>query len=268
MKRFKNNFLTIISIFTLTLLCISMAYSAGNSQKAQDILKKATKKYGNFFKKDSKELQNFAAELSIKGGGMVPMGGSGMPLDIDAKVELYVAQPKNMYLNISGSLGNATIVVTGEEKQTATILLPSTKQYAVMDVPENPITQIDEEDPEQEPFDIEKLPEDVILEYEGMHNTKLGKAHKIIVKSKDNTNEGSVAVYILDKKWDPARFEINDPEKGTLSIEVNKWKVNEKISKDTFELKTSGYTLVPEKQILGVIMMQVMNAMMQQTPVE
>ena len=141
MKKLAKNLLTTLLVFALTASLVS-AVSAASSDKAKEIIEKVAKKYGDMLKKDGKDMKSFEAKISIKGGGQVPMGeGGGMPLSVDAAIEIYVAKPHNLYLEISGNLGNAIVVVGGKDKVTATIMLTGTKQYATMDVPDSAIKE-------------------------------------------------------------------------------------------------------------------------------
>lgn len=264
MMKFTKNILAIFLIFVLSASFVSVVYSEESSEKAKQILENTYKKYSDLVKKDAKGLKSIAAKVSIKGSGQMPMGGSGsMPLDIDATVELYAAQPHDLNLEISGNLGNAKIVVSGKDKMTATIMLPVTKQFATMDLPQRISQQLQKDDP-QKPDKMEDLWKEAILTYDGMQNMKVGKAHKITIKPKDPAEKGFVTVFILDDKWDPARLEVNDPEGGKLIVEVEKLEPNVNIPDKKFVPDTAGYTQIPNQQIMGVIMMQIMTSMMQQ----
>ncbi len=267
MKKLAKNLLTTLLVFALTASLISAVYSQESSEKAKQILEKTVKKYSDILKKSSDDMKSFATKLSIKGGGQVPMGDAGgMPLGIDIAIEIYVAKPHNLYLDLSGNLGNITVVVGGKEKVTATIMLSSTKQFATMDVPIEAIKKIQEEaeedDPEK-PERMEELWEALILGYEGTENVKAGKAHKITVKSRDPAEKGSVIVYILDGKWDPVRVEVVS-EEANASMEFDKLEINANIPDERFVPNTAGYTPISEKDLKTALMMQLMTAMMQQ----
>ena len=167
MKKLAKNLLTTLLVFAITASLISAVYSQESSEKAKQILEKTVKKY--MIKKSSEDMKSFAAKLSIKGGGQVPMGeAGGMPLSVDAVIEIYVAKPHNLYLDLSGNLVNATVVVGGEEKVTATIMLTGTKQFATMDIPDNAIKEFQkEESAPVESGKMEEFFEEVILSYEG-----------------------------------------------------------------------------------------------------
>lgn len=264
MKKLAKNLLTTLLVFALTASLISAVYSQESSDKAKQILEKTVKKYTDMIK-ESGDMKSFAAKLSIKGGGQIPMGG-GMPLGVDIAIEIYVAKPHNLYLDLSGNLGNATVVVGGKEEITATIMLSGTKQFATMAVPIEAIKKIqeeaDEEDPEK-PEKMEELWEALILGYEGTENVKAGKAHKITITPRDSAEKGSIIVYILDGKWDPARIEIVS-EKANGIIEFDMLEINAKISDDRFVPNTAGYTPISEKDLKTALMMLLMTAMMQQ----
>lgn len=274
MKKFAMNFLT---VFLAVMLITSCAKSSDNPKDPKDpkqILEKTVEKYRELAKKDGKGVKSMEAKVSIKGGGQLPMGDSGsMPLDIDAIVEIYVSQPHNLYLDISGNLGNAKFIVSGKEKPTATIMLPATKQFATMDVPDQIKKQIDKaQEPEevdsQEPDSMEDLWKQVILEYDGTENLKIGKAHKIMIKPKDPAEKSFLTVYILDGKWDPARLEITEEEGSNLLIEFEKLELDAKIPDEKFVPDTEGYTEVTQQTIFGSIMMQIMSSMMQKSTEE
>lgn len=256
--------LTFFLAFALIAFCVSVVYSQESSEKARQILDKTVEKYGDLLKKDSKDLKSIAAKVSVKGGGQLPMGGAGdMPVSLDMAVTIYAARPKRLYLDISGNLGEARIIVAGEEKLTTTIILPGTKQFAAIEVPEQIIQDMEKDDP-QEPHRLEEFWGKVVLLYEGTQDLKAGKAHKIIVKPKDPSEKGVATVHILDGKWDPARFEINNPEEGGgIIVEFEKLELNVDIPDERFVPDTAGYTQVTEQQLMGVIMMQVMAATMQ-----
>jgi len=265
MKNFPKSLLAIFLVFALAVSCISAVYSQESSEEAKQILEKTFQKYRDLFRKDGKGLNSIEAQISIKGGGQMPMGGSdSMPLDVDATVEIYAARPHQLYLSISGNLGNAKIAVAGKEKVTATIVLPSTKQFAVIDVPEKTIQRMEKDDP-QEPDRMEEFWKEVIVVHEGTQTTEAGKAHKITAKPKDPSEETFITAYILDNKWDPVRLEVNDPEEGSkLVIEFGNLELNIDIPDERFVLDTKGYTQVSDKDLTTAIMMQIMTAVMQQ----
>jgi len=264
MKESIRNLLTVFLIFVMTTSCITVVCLQESSDKARQILEKTYEKYSDLLKEDGTGLESIAAKISIKGGGQVPVGDSGsMPMEIDAAVEIYVSKPKNLYLGISGSLGNATLVVSGKEKVVTTIILPSVKQFAIIDMPPTVIEQTQKYSSEEKPEEVEKALDDAILTYEGLQNTKMGKAHRIAIKAKDTTKKGSITIYILDGKWDPVGVEINDPDSGAVAIEFQKLELNTKIPDSRFVPDTKGYTKIETEQLLGAIMMQVMGSMMQ-----
>ena len=265
MKNFAKNLLTIFLVFVLAASCVSVVYSQESSEKAKQILEKTYRKYSDLLKKDGEGLKSVAAKISIKGSGQMPMGDSGsMPLDVDATVEIYFARPHYLHLGISGNLGNFKIVVAGKEKVTATIILPGTEQFATIDVPQQVIQEMQKDEP-QKPDRMEEFWKKVVLAYEGTQSTKAGKAHKITIKPKDPSEKSFVTAYILDDKWNPARFEINDPEEGSkLVIEFEKLELNINIPDERFVQDTEGHTQISDKDLTAAIMMQIMAAVMQQ----
>lgn len=273
MKRLAMNFLTVLLAVMLITSCARSSDNPKDPKDPKQILEKTVEKYRELVKKDGKGVKSMEAKVSIKGGGQLPMGDSGsMPLDVDAIVEVYVSQPHNLYIDISGNLGNAKFIVSGKEKPTATIMLPSTKQFATIDVPEQIKEQIDKaqepkEDP-QEPDPMEEFWKKAILEYDGTENLKIGKAHKIIIKPKDPTEKGYLTAYILDGKWDPARLEVTEEGGSNIVIEFEKLELNAKIPDEKFVPDTEGYTEVTQQTIVGSIMMQVMSSMMQKSTEE
>ena len=264
MKRFAKSLLAIFSVFVLTAFFASVLYSQESTERAKQILEMTYQKYKNLLKEDGEGLKSIAATVSIKGGGQMPMGDSGsMPMDIDAVVELYAVRPRHLYVDISANLGNAKIIVAGKEKVTATILLPSTKQFTAIDVPQKYIEKTQGDEPEK-PDRMEELLKEAILAYEGTHETKAGKAHKIVINPRDPKEKGSVAVYILDDRWDPVRFEASDPEGGGVVVNFEKLELNVDIPDERFVPATEGYTQISKEQLTTVLMMQLMAVMMQQ----
>jgi len=267
MKKLAKNLLTTLLVFTLTASLTSAVYSQESSEKAKQILEKTAKKYTDMIKESSEDMKSFAAKLSIKGGGQVPMGEAGaMPLGVDIAIEIYVAKPHNLYLDLSGNLGNATVVVGGKEEVTATIMLSGTKQFATMPVPIDAIKKIqeeaDEEDPER-PEKMEKFWEALSLSYEGTEKVKAGTVHKIVIDPQDSSGKAAITVYILDGKWDPVRIEVVSEEANAI-IEFEKLEINANIPDERFVPNTAGYTPISEKDLKTALMMQLMTAMMQQ----
>ena len=262
MGKFVRSLSTVTLAFVLIAFCTSAVYSQESSEKAKQILEKTFNKYMDLIKKDGKGVKSVAAKLSLKGGGQFPMGDNAMPLELDVTLEIYVQRPNDFYISIAGNVGNATIIITGDEKKTATIMFPSTKQFATVDVPDDMFGQQPEGEEEtgEEPK-IEELWEKAIVTYEGTEDTKLGKAHKIILKPKDDSEEGIVTIHILDGKWDPARFELSKTDEVSLVVEIEKLEVNANISGKQFVPDTEGYTEVTQDQLMVLVMMQVMGAM-------
>ena len=263
MKTFVRRFSALAVVLILAAFCASVVCVAAPDEKAKEILEKTYKKYTDLLKKSGNDIKSMAAKITIKGAGELPMGndGGGMPMNVNAALELYFAQPRNLYVGLTGNLGNATVIVAGEVKKVATIMLPGTRQFAKIDVPEEVMTDMDET--AEEPPPAEEVFKDANLTYDGTAETKLGKAHKIKVQPNDPEEEGSVTVYILDGKWDPVRVDISAEEKANLVIEFEKLEINEKISANQFVPDTEGYTEISKDELGTVITMQVMGAMMQ-----
>ena len=264
MKTFVGHFSAFLVVLILAAFCASVVCVAASDKKAEEILRKTYEKYTDLLKKSGNDIKSVAAKITIKGGGELPMGdsGGGMPLNLDATLELYFAQPRNLYVGLTGNLGNAIAIVTGEAKKVATIILPGTKQFAKIDVPEEVMEDMDEASEEPPPAD--EVFKDANLTYDGTAETKLGKAHKIKVQSNNpESEEGTVTVYILDGKWDPVRVDISAEEKANLVIEFEKLEINEKISGNQFVPNTQGYAEISQDELVTVIGMQIMGAMMQ-----
>lgn len=265
MKKIARCFSTITLILALTAFCASVVCAAGSTEEAKQILEKTAKKYDDLLKKDGKEIKSVVAKISIVGGGQLPMDDAGgMPLDVNLGLELYFKRPYNLYLELAGNLGNIKLVVTGEEKKTATVILPTTNQFAIIDVPEEIAEKIQTNDVEsEEPGKIEELWEKAEIIYQGTEKLKAGKAHKITLKSKNPADKEMATVFILDKKWDPVRIEISDGEEGKVTINIEKLELNAKVPDKQFVPNTTGYAEVSQDQLVTVLMMQVMGAMMQ-----
>ncbi len=143
-------------------------------------------------------------------------------------------------------------------------MLTDTKQFATLDIPEGALGQPAEDEGEtEETPKIEELWEQAIVTYDGTEDTKLGKAHKIILKPKDPAEDTIVTVHILDGKWDPARLEFSKAEEVSLVVEIDKLEINAKIPGSKFVPNTEGYTGVTQEQLWNILMMQAMGAMMQ-----
>ena len=185
MRKFAKSLSIITLALMLTTFCVSAVYLEESSEEAKQILEKTFNKYMDLIKKDGTGVKSVAARLSLKGGGQVPMGDDTMPLDLDVVLEIYAERPRNLYISLVGNLGNAAIVVSGEKKQV-TVLLPNTKQFATLDVPEDTFDVEPEAEgaPEEMPR-IEELWKQVIVTYAGTEETKIGKAHKIELKPRD-----------------------------------------------------------------------------------
>jgi len=240
------------------MLIASCAFSQQASEKAKQIMERTLQKYSALFKEDGKGIKSMASRLSIKGGGQMKMGSSGsMPLDIDMAIDIYAAQPQRLRFDISGNLGNAQLIVIGNKPiLTATMILPITKQFTTLSL-SGKLTEPMLTD------NREAVWKGTILTYIGMENLKEGKAHKINLRSTKPSDKSSVTVYVLDKKWDPIRFDINDPKSGNYTIEVEKLELNVSIPGEKFEPDIKGYTRISTQQLGTVIMMQIMAATMQ-----
>ena len=246
----------------LTAFWVSTAFSQESDAKAKEIVEKTFNKYLNLIKKEGNDVTSMAAKLLIKGGGMVPMGDNAMPMNLNVVLEIYVEKPRNFSASLVGNLGNAAVVMEGEKKKL-TVLLPNTKQFAVIDVPDSAFEDIEKEvdNPEEEP-NLDELWKNTVAKYAGTEDTKLGKAHKLVFTPKDTSEEGTLTIHILDGKWDPARVEFSQGEDTNVVIEIDKLDVNGKIPADKFVPHTEGFTEVTQDQLTTLIMMQVMGAMM------
>lgn len=262
MRKLTRHLSTIMVIFVLTIFCASVIHAA-SPDKARDILGKTYDKYSGLLKKDGKKIESVAAKIKVKGGGELPMGDGGAPLNIDAVLEVYFKQPHNLYLALSGNLGSAIFIVSGEDKKVGTVILPTTNQFARIDIPEEVMEKTEVEEDEEMPK-IDDLLKDAELSYEGTEKLELGKAHKIKISSKDPKDEGSATVYILDKKWDPVQIDVKGDE-GGVSIDFGEVKINSKVSKKQFIPDTAKLSEITQDQLTTVIMMQIMGAMMQQS---
>ena len=266
MRRFWRKLSTFFFVAAIAALCASIVCAEDSAEKAREVLENVAEKYRNLLEKDGAGLKSLAAKVSVKGGGQMPMGASGgtMPLELDLSIELYVVQPGNLYLDISGNLGSAAVVLGGEERKTATIILPHAKQFATVDLPENFMQPAQEGDPEEP--DEEDFWEKVVLAYEGKQSMEAGAAHKINIKPKDSTDaseESSITVYILDGKWDPVRLEANSPEGDGAVIDFEKLELNAQIPDERFVADTGEYAMVPGRELLSTVLMQIMSTMMQ-----
>jgi outer membrane lipoprotein-sorting protein len=260
-----RSLMVILLIFAFATSCVK---SSNNSpEKAKEVMEKSFKKYEGLVDKSGKNFNSVAIKAAIKGNGELPAGGtdSKMPINIDAVVELYFVKPGNIYIDISGNIGNAKIIASDKEKNMATLILPGMKQFAIIDLPKQIIQETQEKKP-NEPDRSEKFFQTTVLEYLGTEKTKSGKAHKILVKNKDPKDTSTITAYILDRKWDPARFDINNPDGGAIVIDFDKLELNAKVPDSRFVPDTAGYTKVNNQQITAAIMMQLMSSMMQQKP--
>lgn len=264
---------SLFTIYLLAAMVIMMTASCsksdevGTPEKAKQILEKSFQKYSELTKKEGRDVRSVVAKAIIKGRGQLPLGGGSgnMPMNVDAAVEIYAAKPRNLYLDISGNLGNAKIIIVEkEQKATVTVILPATKQFAIMDMPEQVVKKTQPEGAQKPETDqFEEFLKQASLEYGGTEGTKAGKAHKIIIRSNKPEDKGVVTAYILDRKWDPQRIEIASGEGGLVTVEFEKLELNVDIPDKKFVPDTQGYTQVNNQQLMSVIMMQLMAGMMQ-----
>ena len=157
-------------------------------------------------------------------------------------------------------------MVGGEEKVTATVILKGTNQFAVIDIPQDALKDIQKEEEVVDVGETERMEEfwkSVTVGYEGTENLKAGKAHKITLKPNDPEEKGSAIIHILDGKGDPARIEVV-AEEGNAVIEFDMLEVNKDIPADKFVPQTAGMTPISQKDLTTALMMQLMTAMMQQ----
>ena len=229
-------------------------------------MEKSFQKYENLTKEEGANIKSVAAKVTIKGIGEFPAGGAGgtMPINLDAVVEIAFKNPGNYFFDVSGNLGNAKVFSTEKEKGTATIILPGTRQFAVIKMPQQ-ITNQTQEKPE-EPSKMDQFFNTMELQHLGMEKTKAGQAHKILIKNKDPKEKATITAYILDGKWDPARFDINSEgqEGNAIVVEFEKLEWNRNIPDNKFVPDTSEYVKVTDQQITAAVMMQIMTSMMQQ----
>jgi len=257
MKIMRKSAKFLLATILLSMFLTSIAYSEESSAKAKSILEKTFSKYDALFSEDMKGVNSAVVKINIKGEGSInSQSGSTPPLLLDAKIELYVAQPNKMFLNVTGNLGNLQVVVPDKKPMTATTILPTTKQFAIMPISQKTLGGI-------QPQGREKFWVETTVLYGGMQTINEKQAHKIILKSNNPKQKENVFLYILDKKWDPVRLEIKDPNGGNMVVDFEELKLNVPIPPDTFEPKTSGYTQVSKEQFTGIIMMQIMTSAMQ-----
>ena len=257
----------VISIVVLVLGTVTLAYplDEASSAKAREILEKVLLKYDGLFRDDGKGIKSVASRLSIKGDMSTKAGNTGSNmLNIDVSVELYASQPNSYYMNVSGNLGNLLIVIPDKKPLMATLVLPNTRQFATMNFPEKNARSFEKLQSER---DRNQMWKDLILEYEGIQDMKSGKAHRIKVRSKKPSNKQITTFYILDKRWDPVRIEMDDPTRARFVIDIDKLEFNGKIPAEQFTTETKGYTKITQQQVTAALMMQIMSAAMQYKPI-
>ena len=257
MQIIRKSLIFIIIAVWLTALLASVCYSKDSSSKAKSILEKTFKKYDALFSEELKGVNSAIVKMSIKGEGRLnSKSTTSPPLLLDAKIDLYVVQPNKMFLDVTGNLGNIQIVIPGKMPMTATTILPVTKQFATMAIPQKTFRGL-------QPKDRERFWVETNVTYGGMQTMNQRQVHKIIMKPTNPKQKGTTVVYILDKIWDPIRYEIIDPVGGNTVVDFEEIRFNVKIPPDKFEPKTSGYTQVTKEQFTGLVMMQMMTLTMQ-----
>ena len=269
--KFASAFFTILFVISAAASCGGASKKSDTPKSAREILEKTYKKYSKLVEKDGDGIHSLEAKISIKGAAEIPTPGSStMPLDVDLMLELFVKNPQKVYLDVSGNIGSARLIVPGndnkDKKSRGALMLPNTKQFAYFDVPDKVMEKIEEPKPEQkeEAKQERDIWENAILEYDGTQNMKAGKAHKIIIKSKDPSEKNHVIAYILDGKWDPVRLEVvGESGNSALVIDFEKLVPNARIPDSKFVLDPQGYTEVTQQQISTLVMMQIMASMMQ-----
>jgi outer membrane lipoprotein-sorting protein len=266
-----KKYLYIISILIIISALMSITIQSGYSQvppqKAKMVLDKFFQKYDALFKDGMKGVNSAVCKMSIKGAGRIGttkqsgnMQGNP-PLILDAKMELYVAQPNRMFFNIIGNLGNVSIVIPDKKPLTATALFPVTKQFASFPVSEKIFGGI-------KPYNRDKFWQETVLTYGGLQTTKQGKAHKIIMKSTKPSIKETTTVYILDNKWDPVRLEVNDPVGGNTTVDIEQIMLNTTIPPEKFVPNIKGFAQVSQEQLTSLIMMNMMTSNMQKKPLK
>lgn len=247
--------LLLISIFLSAFL--ASANALDSSQKARSILEKTFKKYDALFSENMKGISSATVKMSVKGQGRLdPKATSTPSLLMDANIELYAVQPNKMFLNITGNMGNIQIVIPGKKPITAMMILPIAKQFTTMPVPDKTFRGL-------QPQSREKFWQDNILSYDGIKTIKNLKAHKITIKSKNPKLKETQVVYILDQKWDPIRYEVDDPVSGNTVVNFDEIKINSFIPPDKFVPKTNGFTQISKEQFMGAVVMQIVTSTMQ-----
>ncbi len=248
----------ILCIIVISLLSIqsTTTYADQSSDTAKMILEKTLDKYDGLFSKNHNGIESISSKLLIKGGRNINMGNSGnMTVDLDLSVDLYAEQPNKFFLDISGNLGKAQVFLEREDFNLATIILPTIKQFTIINVPE----RIGKRYHNLQSIEgRENIMKNSTLEYNGTQNFKAGKVHKITIKQASPSGQSSTVFYILDKKWDPIRIELADPQGMVVTIDIEKLNSKTKIPKEKFIPNTNGYTQIAPQQLTSAIMMQIM----------
>ena len=257
-----RKFYILIAIFSIAFLATT-GYAQNPNQKAKMILEKFFTKYETLFSDMAKSTNTAICKMSIKGVGRFDTSKSSTnaPLLIDTKAELYVASPSKMLINLKGNMGNISIVVPDKKPMAAIALFPDSKQFATIGIPQRMFGGVN-------PSDREKFWQGSILNYMGLQDTKQGKAHKITIKSNRPTQKEVTTIFILDKKWDPVRIELNDPKSGSTTVDFDQILLNASIPPEKFIPNTRGYTQVSREQLTGILMMNIMASTMIKKPIK
>lgn len=245
-----------ITLVIILFTQISQTSTELSSKTAKIILEKTLDKYSGFFNKNNNEVSNITSKLLIKGGRSIKMSNTGnISFDLDLNVDFYASQQNNFLFDISGNLGKAQIFLEREDLNLATIILPAIKQFTILNVPERIAKRYYDF---QSPESRENIWKNSILEYNGIQDIKAGKVHKITIKNASLSGQNSTVLYILDKKWDPVRFELYDSMGMAITIDVEKLNLKAKTPKEKFIPDTNGYAQITPQQLNSAIMMQIM----------
>lgn len=245
-----------IIVFSFISIQISFTFASQSSDTAKMVLEKTLDKYDGLFNENHNGIKDISSKLSIKGGRSIKVGNSGsMLVDLDLNIDFYASQPNKFYFDISGNLGKAKVFLEGEDFNLATIILPTIKQFTIINVPERIAKRYHDL---QSSESRENIWKNSILEYNGIQNFKVGKVHKITIKQATLSGQSSTVLYILDKKWDPVRFELEDSQGTVITISVEDLNLRAKTPKEKFIPNTNGYTQITSQQLISAIMMQIM----------
>jgi hypothetical protein len=262
MQIIKKSSILIIIVVLFTILSVSVCYSQNSSSKAKSILEKTFRKYDALFSDEIKGVNSAIIKMSIKGEGRInPNAKLSPPLLLDTKLDIYAVQSNKMFIDVTGNLGNIQIVLPGKMPIIATAILPATKQFTTIQVPQKVFRGL-------QPKDRERFWIETNVTYGGLLTIKQKQVHKIIMKPNDPKQKGNTVVYILDRVWDPIKYEINDPVGGNTVVNFDEIRFDVDIPLDKFEPKTSGYTQVTKEQFTGLVMMQMMTSTMQNNQIK